>query len=173
MATIKDIASQAGVSIATVSRVLNLDSTLNVSDDTRKRIFEVAEALDYTPTKLRKAKQQTYTFGIIHWYTLEKQLKDPYYLSIRLGVEKQWSFSPNLPDKAILLDTGRVNGIIIFRFGDPDVYPQQPQILDKPFTLKYLVSYGDSVSLVTRQVSWLIYGQHTGPYAKVVINQIG
>ena len=31
MATIKDIASAAGVSISTVSRILNLDKTLNVS----------------------------------------------------------------------------------------------------------------------------------------------
>lgn len=47
MATIKDIAEKAGVSIATVSRVLNYDETLNVQDETRKRIFEVAEQLDY------------------------------------------------------------------------------------------------------------------------------
>ena len=48
MATIKDIAERAGVSLATVSRVLNYDETLNVQDETRKRIFEAAEALEYT-----------------------------------------------------------------------------------------------------------------------------
>ena len=32
MVTIKDIANTAGVSIATVSRVLNFDETLNVTD---------------------------------------------------------------------------------------------------------------------------------------------
>ena len=36
MATIKDIAELAGVSIATVSRVLNYDSTLSVGDETKK-----------------------------------------------------------------------------------------------------------------------------------------
>ena len=56
MATIKDIASIVGVSIATVSRVLNLDETLNVSDETRKRVLEVAEELNYITIKERKNK---------------------------------------------------------------------------------------------------------------------
>ena len=42
MATIKDIAAKAGVSIATVSRVLNHDETLNAQEETKKRIFEIA-----------------------------------------------------------------------------------------------------------------------------------
>jgi LacI family transcriptional regulator len=54
MATIKDIAQMAGVSIATVSRVLNYDTTLSVSDDTKKRIFEVAEDLSYKKKPARK-----------------------------------------------------------------------------------------------------------------------
>lgn len=35
MATIKDIAARAGVSIATVSRVLNHDETLNAQEETK------------------------------------------------------------------------------------------------------------------------------------------
>lgn len=48
MATIKEIATKAGVSIATVSRVLNYDETLNydktlnVPKTIKKRILEVA-----------------------------------------------------------------------------------------------------------------------------------
>ncbi len=37
MATIKDIAEQAGVSPATVSRVLNYDSELAVSSETKEK----------------------------------------------------------------------------------------------------------------------------------------
>ncbi len=48
MATIKDIARLAGVSPATVSRVLNYDSELSVALETKKKIFEVAESLNYT-----------------------------------------------------------------------------------------------------------------------------
>lgn len=122
MATIKDIATQAGVSIATVSRVLNLDTKLNVSDDTRKRIFEVAEALDYTPTKSRRPKKSSYTFGLIHWYTVDEEFKDPYYLSIRMGVEKQCQkhhihFRP-LDLKESQMNTFDLHGIIaIGKFG--------------------------------------------------------
>lgn len=37
MSTIKDIAELAGVSVATVSRVLNYDDTLTVQEETRKK----------------------------------------------------------------------------------------------------------------------------------------
>ena len=81
------------------------------------------------------------------------------------GMQSSYSFDSELPSQAILLDTGSVTGTITFQFGDPNVYPQQPQILNEPFVLQYLVSYGNSVPLWVRQVYQL------GPYATVVINQ--
>ena len=45
MATLKDIAQLASVSIATVSRVLNRDQSLSVTEETRHRILTVAEEL--------------------------------------------------------------------------------------------------------------------------------
>lgn len=47
MATLKDIANKAGVSTSTVSRVLNYDTTLSVGEETKRKIFEVAEELEY------------------------------------------------------------------------------------------------------------------------------
>lgn len=88
MATIKDIAEQAGVSSATVSRVLNYDETLSVGDETKKRVFEVAEALEYTKYQKKKANKQG-KLAIVQWYTEKEELNDLYYLSIRLGVEKR------------------------------------------------------------------------------------
>ncbi|CAH0437178.1 Conserved hypothetical protein [Clostridium neonatale] len=58
MATIKDIASIVGVSISTVSRVLNFDDTLNVSNTTREKILKVADELDYISTKSKKIKKR-------------------------------------------------------------------------------------------------------------------
>ena len=58
MATIKDIAAKAGVSIATVSRVLNHDETLNVQEETKKRIFEAAEELEYELKTQKKRKKK-------------------------------------------------------------------------------------------------------------------
>lgn len=91
MATIKDIATEAGVSSATVSRVLNHDKTLSVSSAKRKKIFEVAEKLSYVTPKSRKKTQlkAKYRLGLIHWYTIDQELEDPYYLSIRIGIEKK------------------------------------------------------------------------------------
>jgi LacI family transcriptional regulator len=91
MATIKDIAEKAGVSSATVSRVLNYDATLSVSDDKRKLILEIAEELDYVTPRQRtdKRNQPNMRIGLIHWYTIHQELEDPYYMSIRMGIEKQ------------------------------------------------------------------------------------
>lgn len=89
MATLKDIAEKVGVSSATVSRVLNYDNTLSVSDTTRKQIFETAELLNYSKHKKRRTKRKALTIAIVLWYTEHGELNDLYYLSIRLGVENK------------------------------------------------------------------------------------
>lgn len=88
MATIKDIAEKAGVSITTVSRVLNYDETLNVLDETRKRIFEAAEQLDYQVRDKKKRKRKL-KIGVLYSYSLEEELEDTYYLSVRVAIEKK------------------------------------------------------------------------------------
>ena len=42
MATIKDIAEKAKVSSATVSRILNQDESLSVTEQTRERVLKIA-----------------------------------------------------------------------------------------------------------------------------------
>lgn len=87
MATIKDIAEKAGVSISTVSRVLNYDPTLSTSNETKKKIFEIAEELSYDK-HINKRKSNN-KIAVTKWYTEEEELNDLYYLSIRLGIEKK------------------------------------------------------------------------------------
>ncbi|GAA0438811.1 MAG: LacI family DNA-binding transcriptional regulator [Bacillota bacterium] len=87
MATIKDIAQKAGVSPATVSRVLNYDASLSVADETKKKIFEAAEELSYR--KKTSKKYHGTNIAIVHWYTEKEELSDLYYLSIRLGIEER------------------------------------------------------------------------------------
>lgn len=89
MTTIKDIASKARVSIATVSRVLNFDETLNVTDSTKQRIFEAAEELNYVKKKDNNIKKSTYRVAIANWYTEKEEVLDPYYLSIRMAIEQR------------------------------------------------------------------------------------
>ena len=90
MATLKDIANLADVSIATVSRVLNQDASLSVTEETRHRILTVADELGYTRHQksgnFKKEKQQ---IVIIQWKSEEGELDDLYYYNIRLGIEKR------------------------------------------------------------------------------------
>ena len=90
MVTIKDIAHAAGVSSATVSRVLNQDQAMSVSDETRTKIFTIAEQLGYKKSKkTNKRSKSSHRIAIIEWYTEQEELDDLYYYSIRLGAEKR------------------------------------------------------------------------------------
>ena len=86
MANLSQIAKKAGCSISTVSRVLNYDPTLSVTDKTRQKIFRIADDMNYALPKHRTKKGQN--IAIVQWYTQAQELRDEYYLSIRLGVEE-------------------------------------------------------------------------------------
>ncbi|MDO4265464.1 MAG: LacI family DNA-binding transcriptional regulator [Eubacteriales bacterium] len=88
MATIKDIAERAGVSVTTVSRILNYDETLNVQDQTKQRVFKAADELDYQ-VKPKKKRKQKLRIGVLCSYSAEEELEDTYYLSIRVAIEKK------------------------------------------------------------------------------------
>lgn len=104
MATITDIAKVANVSISTVSRVLNYDPNLSVTEETKRKIFEAAETLNYTKYKTKnKNKQQEQltpnlsvqtapqepSIAVVQWRSDDEELTDIYYMSIRLGAEKR------------------------------------------------------------------------------------
>lgn len=65
MATIRDVARAAGVSVATVSRVLN--DHARVKDETRARVREVALRLDYTPNEAARSliTSRTHALGVL------------------------------------------------------------------------------------------------------------
>lgn len=62
--TIKDVAKHARVSIASASYALN--NTGTISDDTRKRVLEAAEELNYHPNAFARhlKKRKTHTIGV-------------------------------------------------------------------------------------------------------------
>ena len=63
--TIKEVASVAGVSTQTVSRVIN--ERPDVSPETRKRVQEVIKDLAYQPSALARSliRQRSYTLGVV------------------------------------------------------------------------------------------------------------
>lgn len=66
-ATIRDVARRAGVSVTTVSYVFN--DRPGISEATRARVLQAAEALHYSPNALIRSLQQrrTNTIGIYMW----------------------------------------------------------------------------------------------------------
>ena len=65
MATIRDVARAAGVSVATVSRVLN--NHARVRTETRTRVTAAASELDYTPNEVARSliTSRTQAFGVL------------------------------------------------------------------------------------------------------------
>lgn len=64
-ATIKEVASAAGVSTQTVSRVIN--NRPDVSPQTRQRVQEIIDQLGYQPSALARSliRQRSYTLGVV------------------------------------------------------------------------------------------------------------
>lgn len=92
MATLREIAEKAGVSMSTVSRVLNFDETLNVTNQTREKILKIADEVEYNTSKSKKkSEKKNKIIGIIYWYDYEQELGDPYYLNLRYAVERKCS----------------------------------------------------------------------------------
>lgn len=80
--TIKDIARKAGVSIATVSRVLNDHSI--VKENTRKKVMAIVEENDFVLNQSAKVlkERKTYTIGII-----ASNLLSSYNVEVIKGIE--------------------------------------------------------------------------------------
>lgn len=69
MATIKEVAALAGVSLTTVSRVLNRDESLSVTPEVKRKIFQAAHQLNYVPPRLRKRAKgkKKLVVGVADW----------------------------------------------------------------------------------------------------------
>lgn len=86
MVTLKDIANECNLSVASVSRVINGDLNLSISEDKRILILQTAERLGYANLKTRSTSK--YKIGLLTGYTHESEIIDPYYLLIRIGIEE-------------------------------------------------------------------------------------
>ena len=76
MASIKDVAKKAGVSIGVVSRAFN--NYPDISEKTRQKIFEVAKELNYSPNIVAKnlSSKKQMTIGLISSGMLDSGEKD-------------------------------------------------------------------------------------------------
>lgn len=102
MATLKDIAAVANVSITTVSRVLKNDDEISVTPETRQRIFDAANELGYKVRKRKqkeapapRAEEKVVRVGIAQMFEKDRVLEDIYYLMLKSALEEA-CFSKNI-----------------------------------------------------------------------------
>lgn len=118
MATISDIAKKAGAAPSTVSRVVNGDTSLSISDEKRLIILNIAKQLNYKSPRQRKIdndkkipvinirsnyqppqSEATY-LCIVHFLSPVEELNDPFYTSIRTALEQK-CLQYNIPVRRI------------------------------------------------------------------------
>ncbi len=78
-----DIAEKSGVSIATVSRVINGDK--NVKDSTREKVLKVIEEYNYTPSAIARnlSKKDNNTIGVV-----VPDISNPYFSEMVEGISE-------------------------------------------------------------------------------------
>lgn len=83
MATIKDVAREAGLTVGTVSRVLN--NRGYISDATRQKVYQVMKELNYQPNEVARSlsKSKTNTIGVI-----VPHIVHPYFAKLISNLEK-------------------------------------------------------------------------------------
>jgi LacI family transcriptional regulator len=89
MATIRELAARSGVSVATVSRVLN--DYEDVSEKTRRKVLRIARELDYTPSGAARTlvMQRSHVLGVV-LVTGEEHpdLQHPFLQEVLVGVKR-------------------------------------------------------------------------------------
>jgi LacI family transcriptional regulator len=142
MVTIKEIAKAVGVSSGTVSRVLNYDQTLSISEPKRQAIIETAEALNYATPRARRNAQLAplqiamanhadvqARIAVIHFLAPNEELVDPYYVGVRLAIEARCReykveiarvFNPDVPVDLTML-SGLSAAIVVGHHPSADI----------------------------------------------------
>jgi LacI family transcriptional regulator len=142
-ATIRDVAREAGVSVATVSRVLNNSS--QVTEETYQRVQLAIDTLDYSPSQIarRLSIGRTHTIGVVVPF-----LTLPSYVERLRGVEASLAdseydlilFSADTPEKVDSYFTelsrpDRTDGVIVISLKPSDYHAKRYQEADIPLVL--------------------------------------
>lgn len=154
-ASIKDIARIAGVSVATVSYVLNKKEGQRISEDTKKKIFDIAETINYVPNRIARSLQNNRTkllglivadisndfYSSIARHLEDKALKLGYTLIIGSSDENAQKFSKLIE----LFSQQQVDGMIVAPVaGSEDILQK---LLDKNYPLVTIDRYLKGVNI--------------------------
>jgi LacI family transcriptional regulator len=162
MATIKDIAKAAGVSVTTVSRALNGYSDVN--EKTREKIKQIAQELQYSPNTLARSlvMNKTKTIGLLVSGMTRGSIKDNFTYEILCGINDT---TPSLDYDLIFFSTNtskqkeksytqlcrerKVDGVIIQGIKTDDPYLREVIDSDIPCVLIDIPIEGASVGYIT------------------------
>ena len=144
MATMKQIASIAGVSLGTVDRVLNNRGSVNA--DTARHIMEIARSLDYIPNKTARClavRKQNLKIGCV----MISPRSNEFYAQVEAGIQKK---------AAELAD---YNISVITKYIDPDEPAGQNRLLDemREENVKGIVLCGYNLPETREKVAALSY----------------
>lgn len=91
MATLRELSECTGYSVTTISRILNGDEKLSVSDETRRKVLEEAARLNYTATRSRRGRtpKAALRIGLAEQLTPAQQLEDPFYLYLSSYIRQE------------------------------------------------------------------------------------
>ncbi len=131
MFTIKDVAEHAGVSIATVSRIMNKPGV--VSEKTREKVYKAMEELNYQPNAMARALQQKKSniIGLvlpIIDYAFFSKLADAieeecHSYGYKLMLCKSGEHEEREREMFSILQANKVDGILVCsRLGDPSFF---------------------------------------------------
>lgn len=126
MATLQDVAKRAGVSTATVSKVLS--NTPYFTEETRDKVMRAVAELGYMPNLAARALSsgRTRILAVVFPYVLDTIFSDPLVLRILEGIESECSqqgynillstprLTPDGPDEHYrqLIRSGYIEGVI-------------------------------------------------------------
>ncbi len=88
--TIKDVAKKAGVSITTVSFVLNNRPDVVISEEVKKRVLKIAKEMDYHPSAMAAglAGKRTRNLGVV-FYQEDNIISNQFYSFVVEGLVKE------------------------------------------------------------------------------------
>lgn len=119
--TIKDVAAKAGVSVNSVSRVMN--NRGYISEDLRKKVMKAIDDLDYTPNAIARSFFRSETKSIAF---IVPTIANPFFSELAFWIEKELakhgyhlfignSLNDPITEKEYLkmLKEGRIDGLIV------------------------------------------------------------
>ncbi|ACL69183.1 LacI family DNA-binding transcriptional regulator [Halothermothrix orenii] len=175
MVTIKDIARIAGVSTATVSRVIN--NYPQVNEKTKKKVLEVMKENNYRPNSVARSlsTSRSYTIGIFFTDHFDTGLRHPFFREVIYGLEKIFGqkgydilyfTKRNWDDKCSYVDKCRdrhVDGVVLMGVSREDT--NLPQLLDSGIPTVFI-----DVDIIGKRASYVTLNNTDG--AKMAVNYL-